>query len=155
MPSFKGQYEHSIDAKGRVAFPAKLRKSLSPEAQERFTIVRGLESCLYLYPEDEWKNIEKRFTKVNSFKKAGRVAKRNFLRYAEDVSLDGQNRIAIPADLSNYAGISAKAVFLGMGEYIEVWDPERLKELDESLDADTFEEIIEQVMSDNTDENDH
>ncbi|MDZ7683268.1 MAG: hypothetical protein U5J63_16570 [Fodinibius sp.] len=59
MPSFKGQYEHSVDSKGRVSFPAKLRKALNPQAQERFTILRGLEPCLYLYPEDEWQQVER------------------------------------------------------------------------------------------------
>jgi len=148
VPSFKGQYEHSIDAKGRVAFPAKLRKSLSPDAQERFTIVRGQEPCLYLYPEDEWQNVEQKLSQINNFTKKGRLAKRNFLRYAEDLSLDKQNRIALPSDLTEYAQINGKAVFLGMGEYIEVWDPEILAEADEALDDDAFEEIFEQVMSD-------
>ncbi len=148
MPSFKGQYEHSIDAKGRVAFPAKLRKSLNPSAQERFTMVRGQEPCLYLYPEDEWENVEEKLSRINNFTKKGRLAKRNFLRYAEDVSLDKQNRIALPSDLSSYADISEKAVFLGMGEYIEVWDPDKLAEADASLDDDAFEEIFEQVMGD-------
>jgi len=103
VPSFKGQYEHSIDAKGRVAFPAKLRKSLSPSAQERFTIVRGQESCLYLYPEDEWSHVEEKLSRINNFTKKGRLAKRNFLRYAEDVSLDKQNRIALPSTAKRYS----------------------------------------------------
>jgi len=147
VPSFKGQYEHSIDAKGRVAFPAKLRKSLSPNAQERFTIVRGQESCLYLYPEDEWQNVEKKLSQINNFTKKGRLAKRNFLRYAEDLSLDKQNRIALPSDLTEYAQMDGKAVFLGMGEYIEVWDPDKLAEADAALDDDHFEEVFEQEMS--------
>ncbi|MDZ7808099.1 MAG: division/cell wall cluster transcriptional repressor MraZ [Gracilimonas sp.] len=147
MPSFKGQYEHSIDAKGRVAFPAKLRKSLNPSAQERFTVVRGQEPCLYLYPEDEWENVEAKLSRINNFTKKGRLAKRNFLRYAEDVSLDKQNRVALPSDLIEYAEIDGKAVFLGMGEYIEVWDPDKLEEIDSALDDDAFEEIFEQVMS--------
>lgn len=147
MPSFKGQYEHSIDAKGRVAFPAKLRKLLNPSAQERFTIVRGQETCLYLYPEDEWENVELKLSQINNFTKKGRLAKRNFLRYAEDVSLDKQNRLALPSDLMDYAHIDSKAVFLGMGEFIEVWDPAELQKADENLDDDTFGEAFEQVMS--------
>lgn len=148
VPSFKGQYEHSIDAKGRVAFPAKLRKSLNPAAQERFTVVRGQESCLYLYPEDEWEHVEAKLSRINNFTKKGRLAKRNFLRYAEDVSLDKQNRVALPSDLMEYASIDGKAIFLGMGEYIEVWDPDKLEEIDSALDDDAFEEIFEQVMGD-------
>jgi len=153
VPSFKGQYEHSIDAKGRVAFPAKLRKSLNPSAQERFTVVRGQEPCLYLYPEDEWEHVEAKLSRINNFTKKGRLAKRNFLRYAEDVSLDKQNRVALPSDLMEYASIDGKAVFLGMGEYIEVWDPDKLEEIDSALDDDAFEEIFEQVMGDEPESN--
>lgn len=146
MHTFKGQYEHSIDEKGRVAFPAKLRKILSTSAQDSFVIVRGLEECLYLYPENEWENVEKALSEVNNFTRRGRLAKRNFLRYAEDVNFDKQNRIALPADHATYAGITGKAVFIGMGEYIEIWSPEKLKEADDSLSEDAFEEIFEQVM---------
>ena len=150
MHTFKGQYEHSIDEKGRISFPAKMRKVLTPSAQDRFVIVRGLENCLYLYPENEWSNVEQALSKANNFTRSGRIAKRNFLRYAEDVSLDKQNRIAIPTDHSTYAGISSKAVFIGMGQYIEIWSPEKLNEADENLDADAFEEIFEQVMGGGT-----
>lgn len=146
MYSFKGQYEHSIDEKGRISFPAKMRKLLSPAAQDRFVVVRGLEGCLYLYPENEWNNVEQALSQANNFTRSGRIAKRNFLRYAEDVSLDKQNRIAIPTDHTTFAGIDSKAVFIGMGQYIEIWSPEKLKEADDNLDPDAFEEIFEQVM---------
>lgn len=146
MYSFKGQYEHSIDEKGRISFPAKLRKLVNPAAQDRFVVVRGIEGCLYLYPENEWLNVESALSKANNFTRAGRIAKRNFLRYAEDLSLDKQNRIALPGDHCTYASISNKAVFIGMGEYIEIWSPEKLQEADDALDSDAFEEIFEQVM---------
>jgi MraZ protein len=149
VPSFKGQYEHSIDDKGRVAFPAKLRKSLSPDAQERFTIVRSQsDKCLYLYPDDQWELVEERLSKVNSFSKKGRLVKRHFLRFAEDVSLDKQNRIAVPSDHLAYSEISSKVVFVGMGDHIEVWDPTKLTEADESLDQDFVTDIFEQVLGD-------
>jgi MraZ protein len=144
--SFKGQYEHSIDEKGRISFPAKMRKLLSPDAQDRFVVVRGLEGCLYLYPNNEWLNVEETLSKANNFTRAGRIAKRNFLRFAEDVSLDKQNRIALPGDHTTYAHIQGKAVFIGMGQYIEIWSPEKLQEADDNLDPDVFEEIFEQVM---------
>ena len=146
MYSFKGQYEHSIDEKGRISFPAKMRKALSPSAQDRFVVVRGLEDCLYLYPENEWKLVEEALNQANNFTRSGRIAKRNFLRYAEDVTLDKQNRIAIPSNHTTYAGIDSKAIFIGMGQYIEIWSPDALNEADENLDPDAFEEIFEQVM---------
>jgi len=146
LHSFKGQYEHSIDAKGRIAFPAKMRKLLSPDAQERFVIVRGLETCLYLYPENEWHEVENALSKANNFTRAGRIAKRNFLRYAEDAALDKQHRIALPTEHMSYAQIDGKALFIGMGQYIEIWSPDILAKVDEELDADAFEAIFEQVM---------
>jgi MraZ protein len=146
LHSFKGQYEHSIDAKGRIAFPAKMRKVLSPDAQERFVVVRGLETCLYLYPENEWRDVEDALSKANNFTRAGRIAKRNFLRYAEDAALDKQHRIALPTEHTKYAQIDGKAIFIGMGQYIEIWSPDVLEKVDANLDPDTFEAIFEQVM---------
>ena len=148
LHSFKGQYEHSIDAKGRIAFPAKMRKVLSPDAQERFVVVRGLETCLYLYPDNEWCDVENALSKANNFTRTGRIAKRNFLRYAEDAVLDKQHRLALPYEHTNYAQINGKAVFIGMGQYIEIWSPDILAKVDADLDPSTFEAIFEQVMGD-------
>jgi MraZ protein len=149
MPSFKGQYEHSVDSKGRVSFPAKLRKSLNPEAQERFTILRGLEPCLYIYPSDEWQKVEDMLSGISSFTKEGSTVKRNFLRFAEDLILDKQNRIPLSASLSEWAGIDGKAVFIGSGERIEVWAPDRLEAVDSELSFESYQELFERVMSDN------
>ena len=154
MPSFKGQYEHSVDSKGRVSFPAKLRKSLDPRAQERFTILRGLEPCLYLYPEDEWEKVEEQLSQINSFTKEGRTVKRNFLRFAEDVALDKQNRIPLPSQLMEWAGIDGKAIFIGSGERIEVWSPGKLDEVDSGLDFESYQELFERVMGDDDDTDD-
>lgn len=151
MPSFKGEYEHSVDEKGRVAFPAKLRKALSPEAQERFTLLRGLEPCLYLYPQDEWEKVENKLSGINSFTKEGRTVKRNFLRFAEDLVLDKQNRIPLPSHLMEWAGIDSRAIFIGSGERIEVWSPEKLDETDADLSFESYQELFERVMGDKND----
>jgi MraZ protein len=151
VPSFKGEYEHSVDEKGRVAFPAKLRKALSPEAQEKFTLLRGLEPCLYLYPLDEWEKVENRLSKINSFTKEGRTVKRNFLRSAEDLVLDKQNRIPLPSQLMEWAGIDSRAIFIGSGERIEIWSPEKLDETDSGLSFESYQELFERVMGDKDD----
>lgn len=148
MASFKGSYEHSLDEKGRVAFPSKLRKSLHPEAQERFTLLRGLERCLYLYPQDEWEKVEEKLSRINSFSLDGRTVKRNFLRFAEDVSLDRQNRLALPPGLSEWASITQKVVFIGSGERIEIWAPDVLEQVDAELDAGQYQRLFERVMGD-------
>jgi len=149
VPSFKGEYEHSVDNKGRVAFPAKLRKALSAEAQESFTLLRGLEPCLYLYPLDEWERVEEKLSQVNSFSRKGRTVKRNFLRSAEDLTLDKQNRLSLPAHLLKFSGINDTAIFIGSGELIEVWSPEKLEEADENLSRDDYEELFEMVLGGN------
>jgi MraZ protein len=146
VASFKGEYENTIDSKGRVSFPAKLRKYLSPSAQDRFTIVRGLEKCLYLYPEDHWQAVEESLEEINRFSLEGRKLKRSFLRTAEDVILDNQNRIALPSKLMEWCGITGKAVFIGSGDLIEIWDPEQLVKEDEDLDFDTYQELFQKVM---------
>ncbi|MFU8811696.1 MAG: division/cell wall cluster transcriptional repressor MraZ [Balneolaceae bacterium] len=146
MPSFKGEYEHSVDNKGRVAFPAKLRKALSPDAKESFTLLRGLEPCLYLYPGDEWEKVEDKLATISSFSKEGRTVKRNFLRYAEDFTLDKQNRIPLPSHLKEYAGIDGTAIFIGSGERIEIWSPEKLEAVDEALTDESYQELFEKVM---------
>jgi MraZ protein len=149
MPSFKGQYEHSVDSKGRVSFPAKLRKILNTEAQEHFTILRGLEHCLYIYPQDEWQKVENQLAKINSFTKEGRTVKRNFLRFAEDLTLDKQNRIPLPTSLTEWADIDGKAIFIGSGERIELWSPAKLETIDSELSFESYQELFEQVMTDN------
>lgn len=148
MPSFKGQYEHSVDNKGRVAFPAKLRKLVNPEAQDKFTILRGLEPCLYLYPQDRWEQVENRLSKINSFALKGRTVIRNFLRYADDLSLDKQNRISLPAHLMEYSTIDSAAIFIGSGDRIEIWSPDKLTEADSDLSQEYYQELFEQVMGD-------
>ena len=146
LASFKGEYHHSVDAKGRVAFPAKLRKALNPDAGERFTLLRGLEPCLYLYPGDEWEQVEEKLSRINSFSKKGRTVKRNFLRFAEDVTLDGQHRIPLSAQLMEYASIDSAAIFIGSGERIEIWAPDQLEKLDEDMSPESYEELFEEVL---------
>lgn len=154
MPSFKGQYEHSVDNKGRVAFPAKLRKLVSPTAQDQFTILRGQESCLYLYPQNHWEKVEEKLSQVNSFTRDGRTVIRNFLRFAEDVSLDKQNRISLPSHLMEYSGIGTTALFIGMVDRIEIWSPDKLNDFDSDLSDEYFHELFEKVMGDESENRD-
>lgn len=147
MPSFKGQYQHSVDSKGRVSLPAKLRKKLNPEAQGNFTILRGFEKCLNIYPQDEWKKFEEKLANVNSFSREGRMVKRTILRYAEDLALDSQNRITLSSSKREFTGIDGQAVFIGVGERIEVWAPETLEDLTAATSDESYPELFEKMMS--------
>ncbi|MDG5767400.1 division/cell wall cluster transcriptional repressor MraZ [Balneolales bacterium ANBcel1] len=148
MASFKGEYDHSIDSKGRVSFPARLRKYLPPQGQDNFTILRGLERCLLLYPEEYWQKVENRLSGVNEFRFMNRTVLRNFLRSAEDLSLDKNNRLALPSKLMEWAGINSRVIFIGMGDSIELWAPDVLAKADEELDPETYRNMFENVMGD-------
>lgn len=148
MSIFKGEYEHALDAKGRVAFPAKLRKYINPLAQDRFTLIKGLEQCLYLYPEDKWLEVEEELNKISSFSKDGRILKRQFLRFAEDISLDSQNRLSISSKMAELSGIDNKVVFIGAGDRIELWSPEILNKSSEDLSEEDMEALFEKLMGD-------
>lgn len=145
---FKGEYEHSIDSKGRVSLPAKLRKDVNPIAEDKFTILKGLENCLYLYPDDKWLEVEKRLNQISSFNKKGRMVRRQFLRFAEDTSLDNQNRIALSARLKELVGITDRVTFIGNVDHIELWAPDVLDNVDSELSDDDYQETFEQIMGD-------
>ena len=107
--AFKGQAEYSVDSKGRVAIPAKMRKSLSPAANETFTITRGFEDCIFLYPMDEWADIEEEIDELSMYDREVRNFVRLIMRWASEVSLDGQGRISIPNPLIDFAGLDDSA----------------------------------------------
>ncbi|PSQ74172.1 MAG: division/cell wall cluster transcriptional repressor MraZ, partial [Bacteroidetes bacterium QH_6_64_77] len=101
--AFKGQAEYSVDSKGRVAIPAKMRKSMSPAANETFTITRGFEDCIFLYPMDRWSSIEEEIEELSMYDREVRNFVRLIMRWASEVSLDGQGRISIPNPLLDFA----------------------------------------------------
>lgn len=148
MPNFKGTYEHSIDSKGRMSFPAKLRKYLDPAHQDNFTVLRGIQRCLYLYPEDRWLAVEEKLAKISNLTLDGANVVRNFLRNAEDITLDNHNRLALPATLSQWAGIQQKVTIIGVGDRLELWSPEQLQVVDDSLPEDEYAKLFERVMGD-------
>lgn len=146
MSIFKGEYEHALDAKGRVAFPSKLRKYINPQAQDRFTLIKGLEKCLYLYPEDKWLEVEQKLSQISQFSVEGRTVLRQFLRFAEDLTLDNQNRIGLSPKMMELSGISSKVVFVGAGERIELWSPELLDAQTGDFSDTDMQALFEKVM---------
>lgn len=123
MSSFKGSDRYSVDNKGRINIPAKMRKNLSPEANDLFIITRGYESCLFLYPNDEWIKVEQSLRQLSPADPRHRFVTRTLLQYATESQLDGQFRIIIPKELLQFAKIENEVLILGMLERIEVWDP--------------------------------
>ncbi|MFP4543727.1 MAG: division/cell wall cluster transcriptional repressor MraZ [Bacteroidota bacterium] len=146
MAFFKGQELFSIDNKGRVNIPAKMRKALSPDANDTFIITRGTDKCIYAYPMDEWKKYEEKLENLNQYDSQNRFFLRKLLMWSDEATLDGQQRISVPKKLLEFAGIKNKVMIVGMVDRIELWDPEEfdkyLSEHDES-----YEDVAAQVMN--------
>lgn len=123
MASFKGQAEYSVDGKGRVAIPAKMRNALNPEAKNSFTITRGFEQCINLYPLDQWEKREEEISRLNTYRSEARDFVRAIMMWADEVTLDGQGRIVIPRTLMEFAQIEDTALIIGALDHIEIWEP--------------------------------
>ena len=129
MTGFLGEYELSIDAKGRFLVPAGFRKQL-PEGveSERFVVNRGFESCLTLYPMAAWEALSSRIAQLNDFNPKVREFKRLFLNGATMVELDSAGRLNLPKPLMEYAGISKDMIFSAQGNKVELWDKDKYHE---------------------------
>ncbi len=134
---FMGQYEHSIDAKGRTIIPAKYREDLG----DTFVVTRGLDGCLYLYPSPAWQEFVDKLQHLPSNLK-NRQIQRQFLSKAMEVTLDKQGRILIPALLRDIANLEKDVVFVGMMNHVEIWDKARLEQ--ENIAEN--EELLENAM---------
>jgi MraZ protein len=118
---FRGEFNHTIDAKGRLIVPAKFREKLG----EHFIVTKGLDGCLSVYPEAEWKQFEEKLTALSLIKKENRQLTRFFVAGASEAELDKQGRILIPAPLREHAGLEKDVVLVGMLNRVEIWDKSR------------------------------
>jgi len=127
-----GEYNYSIDAKKRLAIPSKLRKEFS----EGLIITRGLDSCLFLFPKNEWQ----KFVDKLSALPLGQSDIRNFVRFmlsgAQEVELDGLGRILIPDYLKNYATLNKKIVVIGALNRLEIWDDSKWNQYKNNIEKD-------------------
>ena len=145
MAGFKGQAEYSVDSKGRVAIPAKMRSTLNPEAKKTFTITRGFDDCIFLYPLDTWEKKEEEMAQLNMYDRETRAFVRGIMRWADEVSLDSQGRITLPKNLVELARISDSATIIGSFDHIEIWDPDVFDAYLNEQSAD-YETLAERVM---------
>ncbi|MGQ9797734.1 MAG: division/cell wall cluster transcriptional repressor MraZ [Ignavibacterium sp.] len=143
---FKGQFTYSIDNKGRISIPAKLRKHILPEANDTFVMTRGLSSCIDLYPMNEWLKIEERLLQLNSFNESEARFLRMISQYASEDKMDSQSRILIPQKLLEYAKIENEVLILGALRKIEVWNPKIFENYLNSS-PESYEEIAAKVMA--------
>lgn len=115
---FIGEYEHAMDPKGRVAVPAKFRQDLGSVA----IVTRGLDACLFVYPENEWRALAEKISALPLAQANTRAFSRLMLAGAMEVAIDKQGRIMIPDYLRRYAGLSKKVVVAGLLTRMEIWD---------------------------------
>ena len=146
MTFFLGHENYSIDAKGRVNIPAKMRKSLSPESHDSFTLTRGLQKCIAAYPLDEWEKIQKILSEKNQFDEENDYLISIMLYWCVDATLDAQQRIVIPKSLLDFAGIESKVLILGKRGHIEFWNPDEYDRYVKSRD-ETYSSIASKVMT--------
>ncbi len=115
-----GEYKNSLDDKGRLLIPSKLRTELEGE---RLVLTRGVESCLWLFPAEQWKSLADQITQSTSlFQKRARILKRRIIAPAQEVEIDKAGRITIPPTLREYADLSRETVILGLENYVEIWN---------------------------------
>ena len=135
---FMGEYNHTVDAKGRLIIPAKFRDNLG----EEFVVSKGLDGCLFVHANNEWQKFVDKLLTMPSGKKDARQFARYFLAGAESVTVDKQGRVLLSEVLRTSAQISKDVVVIGVGSRIEIWSRDRWEGITENIDA---EEIAEQM----------
>ncbi|EKY26954.1 division/cell wall cluster transcriptional repressor MraZ [Clostridium celatum] len=136
---FIGEYQHSLDNKNRIVVPSKLREELG----EKFVITKGLDGCLYAYPQKEWIILEEKLKKLPLTNKEARAFVRFFFSGACEVETDKQGRGLIPLNLKEYAGIEKEIVSIGALTKVEIWSKEKWQAYNE-LNID-FNSIAEKM----------
>lgn len=135
-----GEYQHSIDEKGRMAVPAKFRKIFS----KGVVVTKGPDGCLYLFTMEEWKKHAEKLAHLPFGQADSRAFSRVMLAGASPAEIDGQGRILIPDYLREYAGIKAKAVVVGLYTRAEIWDEAKWQKYRTGVEAKT-DEIAERL----------
>lgn len=144
--SFLGEYEATLDAKGRFLLPAGFKRQLPEGESTRFVINRGFEKCLSLYPIQSWQPLYDQISTLNDFDPKVREFRRFFLNGAIEVEPDSAGRILIPQNLKDYAGLGKDLVLAAAVNKIEIWDKEKYQKFFESYSPDDFSALAQSVM---------
>jgi len=133
--SLIGTYQHTIDAKGRMAFPTKLRERLGVS----FYVTIGLDSCLYVYSNDGWDDVTAKITMLTGEE---RTTANFFLSNACQVEPDSQGRVLLPANLRKHAALNRDVTVVGVGNRAEIWDSERYGEFSQSITGEKLSKAL-------------
>jgi len=146
MISFLGEFEATVDAKGRFLLPAGIKRQLPEGETTSFVINRGFEKCLSLYPIRTWKPLHDQISTLNDFDPKVREFTRYFLNGAINIELDVAGRILIPPNLKDYAGLGRDIVLAAAVNKIEIWDKEKYQQFFESFSSEDYSKLAQSVM---------
>ncbi|MBQ0736464.1 division/cell wall cluster transcriptional repressor MraZ [Aquimarina celericrescens] len=146
MVNLIGTYECKADAKGRLMMPVAFKKQLSPVLQDGFVLKRSVfQTCLELYPMEEWNLLMQKINKLNRFKKKNNDFIRRFTAGVKVVEIDSAGRLLIPKDLISFAGITKELVLSSAVNIVEIWDKNQYEKAIDDVTVD-FADLAEEVM---------
>ncbi len=145
MSKFQGEYQATVDSKGRFLLPAAVKKQL-PEDETTFTLSRGSGNCLILYPKSAWDNILNKISGLNDLDPRVVIFKRNLLRGATEVNLDSAGRLNLQPTLKEYAFIEKDIVIFGVLSRFEIWDKKKYNEMFEDISQDSLSENSKSIL---------
>ncbi|NAS29468.1 division/cell wall cluster transcriptional repressor MraZ [Flavobacteriaceae bacterium R38] len=149
MINLIGTYECKADTKGRVKIPVALKNQLDPILQKGFVVRRSVfQSCLELYPMEEWNVLMQKVNKLNRFKKKNNDFIRRFTAGVKILEVDGTGRLQVPKDLIGFAGIEKEVVLSAVGSIVEIWDKDKYEKAIDDAALD-FADLAEEVMGGN------
>lgn len=136
-----GEYQHAVDAKGRLIMPARFREELG----ETFIVTRGLDQCLFVYPMDEWRTLENKLKSLPMTQANARAFVRFLFSGATECTLDKQGRILLPSHLREHASIVKDVMIIGVSTRAEIWAREQWQSYVEEAEL-SYNEIAEKLV---------
>lgn len=146
MIGFLGEYEVTLDSKGRFLLPAAFKKQLPEDWGNQFVVSRGIEPCLSLYPMKSWEPIFTKISLLNDFDPKVRQFQRQFLNGATNIEMDSAGRLLVPPQLKEYAGLDKDVVLFAKVNKIEIWDSTKYKQFFENFSSESFSALANEVM---------
>ena len=147
MIGFIGEYEATIDSKGRFLLPAGIKKQLPEGELPDFVINRGFEKCLSMYPMKSWNPLYESISNLNDFDPKVREFRRYFLNGAMQIELDSAGRMLLPKNLMEHAGLEKDIVLVSAVNKMEIWDKNKYEQFFEKFSPETFSNLAAEVMA--------
>lgn len=138
---FIGEYEHTLDTKGRIIIPSKFREDLG----EEFVMTKGLDNCLFVYPKSEWSVLEEKLKTLPLTNRDARAFIRFFFAGASECSLDKQGRVTIPGNLRKHSKLEKDAIVIGVSTRMEIWSKDEWTNYNEDENL-SYESISERML---------